>query len=425
MKISIDHVTNSSSESFGTVIVDTVIAIGMAVPFIAVTLTDDVYVSPDEESSNEENEDNVDYEPYVSTDPKDPPGTIIQNNRDGSITKTHPDGAVGTKMPDGTIYVTEPDGTTGIIEPDGHQIMNLPDGTKIEHYTDGTSYAEYPDGTKRVEYEDGTVREQKPDGETVTVNPDGSFEVREADKSYSKTYDPDGRFKGMTNEFGTDIKVDDDNNVSGKYINEKGDILNVSGNTDTGLVMENGEGTRIETDENGEIKHAIVKDENGYLEIKHDGSIKSEGVDPKTGVSYEFDFDPERGLKFKNSNGDYIDIDADGKGSAHISNEEGEMTLDKKGNFEIKDKHGNYERYTPNEDGSASWERGNKEGAELTGEMDTEGNVTYTASDGSQLVVKEDSLTVVDSNGNQTTYTKAQLEQMVKDQQSQMKGVEK
>lgn len=118
MKVSIDHVTNSSSESFGTVIVDSVAAIGLAVPFIAATMGAG-------EGGEDEEGDEYTYAPYESTDPEDPPGTIIQKNKNGTITKTLPDGTTGTKMPDGTVYVSSPDGSTAVIDPDGHQTVNI------------------------------------------------------------------------------------------------------------------------------------------------------------------------------------------------------------------------------------------------------------------------------------------------------------
>lgn len=95
MKISVDHVTTSSSESFGTVIVDTATAIGLAIPFIAVTLGGGG--SGDTGADEDAPEGDWGYEPYASTDPEDPPGTTLQNNPDGSVTKKLPDGTVGTK----------------------------------------------------------------------------------------------------------------------------------------------------------------------------------------------------------------------------------------------------------------------------------------------------------------------------------------
>lgn len=417
MKISIDHVTNSSSESFGTVIVDSVVAIGLAMPFIAATLG-----AGENGTGDDETDDAYTYEPYESTDPKDPPGTIIQNNKDGSVTKTHPDGTKGTKMPDGTIYVSAPDGTTGVIEPDGHQIINMPDGTRIEQYTDGTAYAEYPDGSQRTEYPDGTIRTVNTEGELVQVNPNGTFEVREPGKNTSKVYDPEGKLIGMTDERGTNITVDTENNLSGTYVGLDGEKLDISGNLDSGFVMQNDKGTRIEVDGDGNLESAIIKNEDGYLSIDSNGAMKSEGRDPETGVTYEFEFDPDKGLKYKNSKGDYIDVDAEGKGEAHVVTEEGELTIERSGRVEAKDHEGNYERYEPNEDGSATWERGNADGAQLKGEMSKDGSVTYTASDGSQLVVKEDTLTVVDTAGNATTYTKDQLQQMAADQAKALEG---
>lgn len=419
MKISIDHVTNSSSESFGTVIIDSVTAIGLAVPFIAVTLG----AGEGGEGDGEGDEgDDYTYAPYASTDPKDPPGTIIQKNKDGSETKTLPDGTKGTKMPDGTVYISAPDGTTGVIEPDGHQIINMPDGTRIEHFTSGASYAEYPDGTKRTEYPDGTIRQVKPNGEYIQVNPDETFETREPGANTSKVFDPDGKFIGARDERGTEVKIDDDGNISGIYVPVKGDPVEVSGNINTGFVMQNDKGTRVAIDGDGNIESAVIKSEEGYLTMDSKGAIKSEGRDPETGVTYEFEFDPEKGLKYKNSKGDFIDVDTEGKGEARVVTEEGEFTIEKSGRVEAKDKEGNYERYEPNEDGSATWERGNADGAQLKGEISKDGSVTYTASDGSQLVVKDDTLTVIDTAGNATTYTKEQLQQMAAEQAKVLEG---
>lgn len=424
MKISVDHVTNSSSESFGTVIVDSIVAIGLAIPFIAVTLgtgdRSDVEGNGDDTSGDE-----YEYQPYVSTDPKDVPGTIIQNNRDGSVTKTQPDGTKGTKMPDGTVYVSAPDGTTGVIQPDGHQILTMPDGTKVEQYTDGTAYAEYPDGSTRVEYPDGTIKQQDANGEFTQVNPDGSFMVREPGKTMSKVYEPDGKLVGVKDERGSDIKVDDNNEIKGKYIDNNGDEMEVSGNLDTGIVIKDDKGSRIEIDSEGELKSAIIKDENGYLQVNEDGSIKCDMKDPKTGTQMTIDFDPEKGLNYKDSNGNYINVDASGKGSAQLVDENGTLKIDKDGRVEAKDKDGNYETYIPNEDGSGTWERGDANGPKVTGVIDKEGNAEYTASDGSKLKITKDStLTITDTSGKETTYTKDQIDKLVAEQQSKVNGID-
>ena len=103
MKVSVDHLTNSSSESFGTVIRDTAAVIGLSIPYIAATLgLKGEGTAVEEDISG----DDWGYESHESTDPKDPPGTIVQNNRDGTVTKTLPDGTVGTQQEDGRIYVT-------------------------------------------------------------------------------------------------------------------------------------------------------------------------------------------------------------------------------------------------------------------------------------------------------------------------------
>jgi hypothetical protein len=437
MKISVDHVTNSSSESFGTVIVDTIIAIGLAIPFIAVTLGQEA--SSDLEGSDDMiPEDDWGYQPHPSTNPEDPPGTIIQNNRDGSVTKTLPDGTKGTKMPDGTIYVTSPDGMTGVIEPDGHQKVTMPDGTKVENYTDGTSYAEYTDGTVRVEYPDGTIKQQNPEGERIQVNPDGSFEIREPGEKFTKVYNSDGSVKGAKDDLGSELTIDDQGNIEGTLVFTDGKSMNVKGSPETGFSGSDEDGNHFEVDKDGNLKNLFVKDEHGYLQIKEDGSIKSAGTNKETGDSYELDFDPEKGLNYTDSKGNYIKLDKDGKGSANIKtdefelkvNEDGsasykddqiQMELDKNGRAEARDYEGNYEIYQPNEDGSSSWERGDKDGAQLKATTDSEGNYECTARDGSQLQISKDSdLTIKDQDGNSTTYTKAEIEKMVAEHESKM-----
>ena len=427
MKVSVDHVTNSSSESFGTVIRDTAVVIGLSIPYIAATLG-----SKGEGTESEEDipSDDWGYEPYASTDPKDPPGTIVQNNRDGTVTKTLPDGTVGTQQEDGTIYVTQPDGTTGIIEPDGHQIITMPDGTKVEQYTDGTSYAEYPDGTERTEYPDGTVKEKGPNGEIVQMNPDGTFEVTEPGGRFTKVYKEDGELFKAKDGNGSDIRVDEDGNISGKFINAAGEETKVSGNLSTGHRLEDAKNNHIEVDEDFNIKTASVKGENGFLEIKEDGSMKAAGKDPETGESFEVEVDPEKGVKYKDSKGNYIDLDKDGKGKAFVKkdgveikiNEDGslsykdekvEMKSDGKGRVEAKDSDGNYEIYQENKDGSIDFESGDKKGVKVTGSKDAEGNYELKAKDGSQLKITQDHFTVKDSEGNSTTYTKEDIDRMV------------
>jgi hypothetical protein len=428
MKISVDHVTNSSSESFGTVIVDTAIAISVAIPYIAATLNGPL----DGEGLEDIPEDDWGYEAHESTDPKDPPGTIVQNNRDGSITKTLPDGTIGTQMKDGTIYVTQPDGTTGVVEPDGHQKMTLPDGTKIEHYTDGTSYAEYPDGTSRVEYPDGTVKEQDPKGEVVQMNPDGSFEVTEPNQNWTKVYDKDGKLiKGKT-ATGSEVTMDDDGNLSGKLVTEDGKEMKVTGNIDDGFTAQDDQGNFIEIGENGLVKEMSYKDENGTYEIRKDGSIDIDFKNPETGDEISLDLDPEKGITYKDSDGNYINIDSEGKGEIHFvddgaeihmnkdgsgyyKDEYGEMNTDGKGRVEVKDTEGNYEIVQEHEDGTISYENGNKDGKQVSGFKDKDDNYTFTKNDGSQLIIKDTDLTIKDKDGKTTTYTKEDIENMVKE----------
>lgn len=432
MKVSIDHVTNSSSESFGIVIVDTITAIGLAIPFIAATFGQDID-NTEALESDEIPEDDWGYMPHPSTDPNDEPGTIIQNNRDGSVTKKLPDGTVGTKMPDGTIYVVDPDGTTGVIDPDGHQRLTMPDGTKVENYTDGTQYAEYPDGTVRIEYPDGTIKQQNPDSETIQLNPDGSMEIREPGSKYTKIYNQDGMICGAKDDIGSHLTIDDQGNIEGKMMFTDGKSMNVKGNRDTGFSGYDEQGNSFEVDGDGNIKNLFVKDEHGYTQVKEDGSIKSAGINKETGASYEMDFHPESGLNYTDSKGNYINLDKNGKGSANIKtdefelqvNEDGsasykdkeiQMELSKDGRAEARDYQGNYEIYQPNEDGSGSWEMGDKDGAQLKASIDSQGNYECTAKDGTQMQISKDSdLTIKDKDGNSTTYTKAEIEKMVAD----------
>lgn len=426
MKISVDHVTNSSSESFGTIIQDTAAVIGLSIPFIAATMG----TRGEEITDAEPNpSDDWGYEPYESTDPSDPPGTMIQNNPDGTVTKTLPDGTVGTQMPDGKIYVTQSDGTTGHIDPDGHQQMILPDGTKIEHYTDGTAYAEYPDGTTRTEYEDGTIREQDPSGEIVQINPDGSFEVTEPNQSMAKVYSEDGELIGGKGPLGTQLSIDNDGNITGQYMNEEGKIYDVQGNIygDTKLVDD--QGNFAEINDAGNIKNLSVKEGDNIYEVKEDGSMFIDHEDVETGEILKVDFAPDKGLKYRDSEGNFIDLDAEGKGRAHLKSETCEIdiyedgranykddsvtvSLDANGRVEARDTEGNYEIVTPNEDGSLSYETGDRNGMKVRAIKDSEGNYEFNAVDGSQLIITEDHVTVKDKSGEVTTYTQEDIDAM-------------
>lgn len=182
MKISIDHVTNSSSESFGTAITDTIVSIALGIPFIAATLGIADTGKGDESGAQPAPV----AAPYASSDPADPPGTTIQDNADGSKTKTLPDGTVGTKRPDGYVYVSCPDGATGVITPDGREFMFRPDGSTAAMDDDGTEVVIGADGTavsERIVTDDGST-EISADGrirttrrdtdDEVVIHPDGS-----------------------------------------------------------------------------------------------------------------------------------------------------------------------------------------------------------------------------------------------------------
>lgn len=436
MKISVDHVTNSSSESFGTVIVDTATAIGLAIPFIAVTLGGGEGGDGDE--ALDVPQDDWGYEPHESTDPNDPPGTIVQNNRDGSVTKTHPDGAVGTKMPDGTIYVSEPDGTTGVIEPDGHQKMTLPDGTKVEHYTDGTSYAEYPDGTERVEYEDGTVRQKNPEGEIVKVNPDGSFDVTPPGSEYTKHYTEEGSLYKATHENGGEINIDEDGNVKGVIKFPDGDDMEVEGVIGERIRGKSKSGNSFELNESGELDKLYVKNEYGFIEV--DGEkMKIDVRDEKTGEFIKVDFDPDKHFEYEDSNGNFVKLDKDGKGTAKLKTDQGEfnvredgsmdyqddeitMNRDAEGRTEIVDSKGNYQISNENPDGSVDFEIGNKEGSQVTGSIDENGNYEANGNDGSQIVITDEGVSIKDSEGNNKHYTRDDIEKFVAEQQAKEGG---
>jgi hypothetical protein len=164
--------------------------------------------------------------------------------------------------------------------------------------------------------------------------------------------------------------------------------------------------------------------------MKEDGSIKAAGKDLETGESFEIEVDPENGMKYKDSNGNYVDIDKEGKGKVFVRkdgveikiNEDGsmsykdekvEMKSDGKGRVEAKDSEGNYETYQEHEDGSIDFESGDKNGVKVTGVKDTEGNYELNAVDGSQLTITQDYFTVKDTEGKTTTYTKEDIDRMV------------
>jgi len=426
MKVSVDHVTNSSSESFATVIKDTAAVIGLSIPYIAATLGDKGVA----EDGKVPPADDWGYEPYESTDPNDPPGTIIQNNPDGTVTKTLQDGTVGTQHEDGTIYVTQPDGTTGVIEPDGHQKITLPDGTKIEQYTDGTSYAEYPDGTERTEYEDGTVKEKDPNGEIVQMNPDGTFEVTEPGERFTKVYKEDGELFKAKDPYGTDVSVDENGNLFGKFVDEDGTESNCSGNINEGYKVEDTDGNFIEVNENGNIDNASIEFENGYYEKHSDGREKCYVKDPKTGESLSLEYDPKKGINYEDSQGNFIRTNEKGQTEASIKkdgievemhkdgrmsykDDEIEMHNDGKGRVEVKDREGNYQIVKENEDGSIDFESGDATGVKVTAVKDTEGNYEFNSTDGSQLIITKDDFTIKDTEGNSNTYTKEDIDRMV------------
>ena len=82
MKISIDHVTNSSGASFGTLIGYAVLAIFLGIPFISATLG-----NKSEKSDNDSEDKNIsgggssgEFDSYPSTDPEeDEPGNNDSN----------------------------------------------------------------------------------------------------------------------------------------------------------------------------------------------------------------------------------------------------------------------------------------------------------------------------------------------------------
>lgn len=400
VKISIDHVTNSSSESFGTAITDTVISIAAGIPFIAVTLgltgTSDLPPA------------DVPADVGVSADPEDPAGTIICTNPDGSVTKTLPDGTVGTKMPDGTVYVNTADGTTGVISPDGTEKYTSPDGTVTEIFTDGTSYTVTPAGSTCTEYPDGTTRVTTPDGGMTLQRPDGSFELKEPGQANTQICGPDGSLLGVRDANGGEVFKDKSGNYSGKMITSDGMELEVKGSDHSEVTLTNPNGTEIVIDKNGELQsgHLVMPD--GQADIGADGQITGDFTDQASGVKTHIETTADGSLKISDSAGTHVTVSENGV-EGTIVTDDGTVSIDAGGNIDSKDKDGSSDKIVQNPDGTSRWTHKDPDGSQTTVDVTEEGNFELKGSDGTKetLVTNADgssTLTQVGADGSKTTY---------------------
>ncbi|GEM_PF-1547556 len=410
MKISIDHVTNSSSESFATVIGDTLLVILFGIPFIAATLG-----STGESSDQESGDENTDgggssgeFDPYPSNDPDDEPGTMIQKNPDGTVTKTLPDGTVGTRMPDGTVYVKAADGTTGVITPDGHETYTSPDGTKTEVYSDGTTYQQNPDGSTRTEYPDGTIRVHGADGSYAAQNPDGTLEVRGPDEKNIQVLDKEGKVIGLKDDNGTNLKKDEQGNISGVAVNEDGHEMTVTGNINDKITFSDDKGSKVVINKDGELESGKIVSEDGYVEIDENGNLKSDHTDKETGVRTEIYGNPEQGtIVIKDSNGSDMTVTGDKFVGTMIS-DKGKITIDENGNIDATHADGSTDTVRNNPDGSSSMVSKDANGVETNINVKANGDYEAKNSLGESMTIIGNSdgtstMTAVDAKGQVTT----------------------
>lgn len=404
MKITVDFVTNSSSESFGTVIRDSAIAITVGLPFLTSVLKNGL---DGEESEIEP------VKEYISEDPNDPPGTIIAENADGSITKKKPDGTVATKYPDGTIHGTMPDGTVCTVHPDGMEIQIDPEGTKTTFFpdgryeqtkTDGTFIKVNSDGSSEMYETDGTITYENTDGSSVVEFPDG-------DKNY---FDEKGDLCRR-------VRVSE-NGVGSKYYNKDGTTrveieLNngakASGNFDANEngVLVTDSGGKI-TYENGKPVEIDIQNDDTSLKIKRDGSMELKDID-ENGVVTEIQVSPDEEMHIKTSTGTDVKVHK-GKAEGKVVYDDVTVEYKPNGDYSAEYENGMKEELVTRDDGTSYFERKDAHGNKTTLENTKDSKTIMKTPDGKTFTLNSDNtMEVTDSTGKTENYSQDEVKKIL------------
>jgi len=406
MKVSVDFVTNSSSESFGTIIGDGLATIILGIPFISATLGDTSSQEKEEEGGSSSD----DYAPYPSENPEDPSGTMIQKNPDGTITKTFPDGTVATKYSDGTIYGTFPDGSVGVVYPDGTEKYTHADGTLEEIYPDGSSKTVKPDGVIVTEDKAGNKTATEPNGTITTLHPDGSIDITDP-AGITKIHDKDFNVVGVKDKYGSYVTKDADGNITGTMVDKDGNTYDVKGDGSGGMTIKN-DSTNVTLDKDGELVNGEFVDKDGKLTLGGDGSIKYDGKS-KDGKQINIDMDGDGNVKYGDADGNKFEISSDGKITGVVKDPEGDIIFNPDGSRETTNKDGSHDKVIPNPDGSVTWVHKDPQGAETQVNADEAGKLEIKGPLGDSATFTPDgSLTVKKADGTSETFSAGQLKDM-------------
>lgn len=338
--------------------------------------------------------------PIPSTDPNDPPGTMIAKNPDGTIVKTMPDGTKGTLYGDGTVHIEQPDGTNYTEYPDGTSKTYMPDGTVSTEYPDGRIETKVPDGRVGMTFPDGTKTTYLPEGGSVTLKPDGTVTETKADGS-SETWDKDGNTVSITKGSG---------NLAG---------LTASKNPDGTIKFEDGMGGKATYDpETGTITGTVTTKNGASIGGTPDGKFTYSDSDVKATIG-------ESGVEAEFKDGSTAKIDADGnmtfeipgKGKAEFNSSSGKWTMhDTEGNTMEINNDGSL-TYNGNDgtviDASSdgSYSIATPEGDAFHGTSD--GTGTLSSSDGTRITLNKDgSITVKDKDGTLKTFKPDEVKSM-------------
>jgi hypothetical protein len=324
------------------------------------------------------------YLPELSTDPGDEPGTIVQRHPNGTVTKRAPDGTVGTLSPDGTQYIESPNGGRAVYYPDGSaNIWDPIEGSEIHH----------PNGDFERITADGTRS-------TITNNEDGSMDI--------------------VSGWGGSLHIPEDGFPEGSITAANGDVIALNG--DGSGTYQTQYGT-INIDKDGNLSGSITDEGGNSLTVKPDGSI--DGV---TAAGDKLTVDAD-GLRAKFADGSFFNTDAEGNlTDCHITDDKGvtyDLKTNKNGTVQIKDSTGNSGTFKPDGTGEIK----GSDGSVL--KQDADGSATYVSPEGTAwsanvdgtssvvdaqgnrlALVQDGSVTVKNVNGETTSYTAEQVNQM-------------
>lgn len=383
MKITMDFVTNSSSESFGTIIMDTALAVAIGIPFYATLLKNGT------EGIESVTDEQVEFQ--TSNDPKDPEGTMVRANQDGSKTKKLPDGTVGTLYLDGTMHGVMSDGTVCTITPDNVSTTNYPDGSREIEFPDGKIEQVLSSGTKVHLNTDGTSKMVEPDGTTTYENKNGSSETHFADGD-KNIFNEDGKCIKATRGNYTQL-YKDDGGTSITGVGNDGVTLTAEFDSDGTGFMKTDDGVQVEF-ENNEVAGLEFKNDNTHMKVNKDGTGHFRFVEDD--YETEADIDSDGNITYKDSNGTDLVVKNDQFVGTIV--EEGlVVTIKANGDYTAISSQGTKEELVTNPNGTSYFEQVDKMGNKASIETTLDNKTVVKTVEGATCTYNEDQSLVVES----------------------------